>query len=378
MADDITLPGAGEPVKTFEDAGGKHYQGMVVGYRDGGVPVPLNEKPATDAKVDDLIASVATEATLEAVRALVSTIRDAIRAEDATHTTGDTGIMALAVRRDTNATLATPDGDYAPLQVNEEGRLKVAALPGLYDLVTGAITANAQTVFCDVARCSNIMLHMVAASLVGHNVTFEGSIDSTNGTDGAWFAIQAVRSNANTIELTSGVLAATPAYAWELSVNGIAFVRVRATAHTSGTATWKFQRAPYATEPIPASQASATQPVSGSVTANVGTSGLTAFTDSSTNLGSGATFTGTSRDAGATPAFNRFVANAVADQAGTVRIEKSTDNTTWRRASKDIAVAANAPEQIEVRVTARYHRVVFVNGGVAQTQFLLTSAYQRI
>ncbi|MCA3717453.1 MAG: hypothetical protein IM674_04285 [Brevundimonas sp.] len=49
MADDITLPGAGEPVKTFEDAGGKHYQGMVVGYRDAGTPVPLNEKPATEA-----------------------------------------------------------------------------------------------------------------------------------------------------------------------------------------------------------------------------------------------------------------------------------------------------------------------------------------
>jgi hypothetical protein len=112
---------------------------------------------------------------------------------------------------------------------------------------------------------------MVAASLTGHNVTFEGSIDSTNGTDGAWFGIQVVRSNANTIETTSGVLAATPAYAWEASVNGLAYLRVRATAHTGGTATWKFQRGSYATEPIPASQISGTQPISGTVTANLGT-----------------------------------------------------------------------------------------------------------
>ena len=67
-------------------------------------------------------------------------------------------------------------------------------------------------------------------------------------------------------------MAATPAYAWEASVNGLSFIRVRATAHTSGTATWKFQRGSYATEPIPAAQISGTQPVSGTVTATVGTS----------------------------------------------------------------------------------------------------------
>jgi hypothetical protein len=207
------------------------------------------------------------------------TLAAAVRAEDAEHTSGDTGVMALAVRNDSETGIVSADGDYSPLQINAVGRLKVSAQPALYELVTGNITANAQTVFCQVDRASNVMLHMVATSLVGHNVTFEGSINSTNGTDGAWFGIQVVRSNANTIETTTGVLAATPAYAWEASVNGLSFIRVRATAHTSGTAAWHIQRGSYATEPIPAVQVSATQPVSGTVTANIGTGSLAAGTN---------------------------------------------------------------------------------------------------
>lgn len=186
----------------------------------------------------------------------------ALKAEDAPAVSGDLGLPMLAMRQLADTASTDTDGDYTLLKMDEEGRLKVATKPASFALVSGNITASAQTVFCDVSRASNVMLHMVAASLVGHNVTFEGSIDSTNGTDGTWFAIQVIRSNANTIELTTGVLAATPAYAWEASVNGLSFVRVRATAHTSGTATWKFQRGSYATEPIPAAQISGTQPVS--------------------------------------------------------------------------------------------------------------------
>ena len=204
----------------------------------------------------------ATEVTLAAILA-------AYKAEDSAAASGDKGLPLLAMRQSADTTSTDTDGDYTLLKIDEEGRLKVSAKSASYPLVTGNITANAQTVYCDVSRASNVMLHMTAASLVGHNVTFEGSIDSTTGTDGTWFAIQLVRSNANTIELTTGVLAATPAYAWEASVNGLSFIRVRATAHTSGTATWKFQRGTYATEPIPAAQASATQAVSGTVTATV-------------------------------------------------------------------------------------------------------------
>lgn len=181
--------------------------------------------------------------------------------EDTPHTSGDQGVMVLAIRSDNDVPTAN-DGDYTALKLDEAGRLKVAAQPASYPLVSGGIVAVNGAVACAVSRSSNVMVSMVAAALAGHNATFEGSLDSTNGVDGNWFAIQAVRTNANTIETATGVLAATPAYAWELSVNGLNWFRVRATAHTGGTATYNIQRGTYATEPIPAAQASSTQAVS--------------------------------------------------------------------------------------------------------------------
>lgn len=220
---------------------------------------PLTDTQLRVTAVPVSLSNYATESTLASI----------VKAEDSAHVSGDNGIPLLGIRQISDVPTADADGDYTLVKIDEEGRVKVGAKPASFTLVTGNITANAQTVFCDVSRSSNVMFALVAASLVGHNATFEGSIDSTNGTDGNWFVIQVVRTNANTIETATGVLAATPTYAWEASVNGLSFVRVRATAHTSGTATWKFQRGSYATEPIPAAQISGTQPVSGTVTATV-------------------------------------------------------------------------------------------------------------
>jgi hypothetical protein len=60
-------------------------------------------------------------------------------AEDSAHTTGDFGQFILAVRNDTEGTLVSADGDYAPLQVDALGRLRVAAD---IDVVTGAEKAE--------------------------------------------------------------------------------------------------------------------------------------------------------------------------------------------------------------------------------------------
>jgi hypothetical protein len=47
--------------------------------------------------------------------------------EDSAHTSGDAGIFTLAVRNDAGGSLVDTDGDYAPLQVDSEGRLRVNA-----------------------------------------------------------------------------------------------------------------------------------------------------------------------------------------------------------------------------------------------------------
>jgi hypothetical protein len=257
---------------------------------------------------------IATETTLSAVNSELNLIESYFKAEDTPAVSGDKGLPLLAMRQLADSTSTDADGDYTLIKIDEEGRVKVSTKPASFVLVTGNITANAQTVFCDVSRASNVMISMVATSLVGHNSTFEGSIDSTNGTDGNWFGIQVLRSNANTIELTTGVLAATPGYAWETSVNGLSFVRVRATAHTSGTANWKFQRGSYATEPIPAAQISGTQPVSGSVTVSgsltsAGTTTNTPVTPTQSFINSAATTNATSVKASAGTVWSIIASN---------------------------------------------------------------------
>lgn len=294
------------------------------------------------------------------------------------------GIVSLGVRHDDEASPVSDDGDLHPLVFNSQGRLKVSTMPGIYDVVSGGLTTVGQTLAVDVTRASNVVFHVKntgATNMTAGQFAFEGSLDSTNGTDGTWFAIQAIRSNANTIELVSGTLSivagAGLAYSWEASVNAYNWMRVRCTTNATANSVpaWRIQRGSYATEPIPGAQAHAV--TLSSTTANIGTVASAAYTDSAANLGSAATFTGTSRDAAATVSYQTFVANAIADQDGTLYIQKSTDNSTWRNAAM-VAVTANVPKELIVKVTTRYTRVYYVNGAGAQTLFLLTSALQRI
>lgn len=225
------------------------------------VSLGLTDAQLRAAPVPVSVSGVASEATL-------ASIAGAVKAEDSPHVNGDAGIPMLALRAVSDTPTTSNDGDYTNLKVDEEGRLKVATKPASYVPVTGNITANGQTVFVNCERFSNLMIHC-AGTFSTVNVAFEGSLNSTNGTDGNWFALQAVRTNGNTIELSTGNLSTAPAYAWELSVNALRFFRVRATAFTSGTQVWTFAPGTYATEPIPAIQVTATQPVSGTVTATV-------------------------------------------------------------------------------------------------------------
>ena len=320
-------------------------------------------------------------------RILVSTSGESTAMEyilDDPSASGERGPLSVGIRHDAETSPVSSDGDYHPLTFNSVGRLKVSTMPGIYDAVTGNLTTATQTLPIDVTRASNIVIHVKntgGTNMVAGQFAFEGSLDSSDGTDGTWFAIQVVRSNANTIETTSGTLTinagAGLAYSWEASVNAYNWVRVRCTTNATASSipAWRLQRGSYATEPIPAAQAHAV--TLSSTTANIGTVAALAYTDTAANLGSAATFTGTSRDASATVAYQKFVANAVADQDGTLYIQKSTDNVTWRNAGM-VAVTANTPKELEVGVTTRYNRVYYVNGAGVQTQFLLTSALQRI
>lgn len=57
------------------------------------------------------------------------------KAEDAVHTSGDVGVMALGVRNDNDAVRTSANGDYSPLSTDDTGRLKT----------TGIVTATPAT-----------------------------------------------------------------------------------------------------------------------------------------------------------------------------------------------------------------------------------------
>lgn len=329
----------------------------------------------------------------------LATIAGAVRAEDSAHSSGHTGIPALAMRQAADTTSTDTDGDYTLLKIDEEGRLKVSTKPASYPDITGSITAVQATIGTpvaggtvegDVSRASNIMA-FCSGTFSTINCTFEGSIEATGDTN--WFAIQAVRSNANTIETTTGNLSAQPAYAWEMSVNALKRVRVRATARTSGTQNWRFVQGAYATEPIPAAQISGTQPVSGSVTATLAAATVRAgfvagagiwYDDSSAALAGNATFTGTSRDATVTASATAFAnaatyakevrACAESDVTGTLWLEVSRDNTNWRRI-RSVATAAITGGGFAAELTYlpawRYWRIGYTNGASAQARFTI-------
>lgn len=69
------------------------------------------------------------------------------KSEDAAHVSGDQGIMGLAVANHTEGAVHSADGDYAPLQVDSSGRLRVVGQLDLDDdLADTAILASATAV----------------------------------------------------------------------------------------------------------------------------------------------------------------------------------------------------------------------------------------
>lgn len=155
--------------------------------------------------------------------------------------------------------------------------------PQNFDVVTGNLTNLGTQVAVDVSLASNVVMHVKNAGSVAMTAgafTFEGSLDSTTGIDGTWFAIQAVRSNAATTESSTGTVslafAAGLAYAHEASVNGMRWLRVRTTTAVtaSAIARWTIVRAAYATEPAPSIQS---HPVTVTGTVSTSSGSGTAF-----------------------------------------------------------------------------------------------------
>ena len=164
-------------------------------------------------------------------------------------------------------------------------------------LLLNKLNAVGNTLTVNVSDTMNLTLHaknVGTTTMSAGTFVFEASLDSTDGTDGTWFAVQAIRTNSTTIESTvvlTGLASNVGSlYAWEVSVNGINWFRIRCTVATTANsiAQWMVQRSDYATEPNPVVQISGTVPVSGTITTS-GTTTNTPVTGSIHNLVTAAT-----------------------------------------------------------------------------------------
>lgn len=159
----ITLPGTGEDVATRDNPSGEAVQDFVLVRSDAlGTPVTADASgvkvqlgaalPGGSANIGDVDvltvpadpfganadAASATGSISAKLRQLAangitvlavtpgSGATNLGKAEDAAHASGDVGIMALAVRRDTAAASSGTDGDYEPLATDGTGRLRTA------------------------------------------------------------------------------------------------------------------------------------------------------------------------------------------------------------------------------------------------------------
>jgi len=89
-------------------------------------------------------------------------------AEDVAHTSGDLGIMALAVRTDTDVALAGTTGDYAPIAVDALGRVKIiqrANVANLQQQVAISTTAAALPATALANRQSLLIQNIGAKSI---------------------------------------------------------------------------------------------------------------------------------------------------------------------------------------------------------------------
>jgi hypothetical protein len=132
--------GTGTNVDTrTEGTNGNHRQVVVLGdpaTNAGVAPVDATAGLKVDLGADNDVTvtsgTITTVSTVTSVTAIGTSVTPGTsaahlgKAEDAAHTSGDTGVAILGVRRDTAASGAGTDGDYATLNLDATGHLYVA------------------------------------------------------------------------------------------------------------------------------------------------------------------------------------------------------------------------------------------------------------
>lgn len=172
---------------------------------DGTGVVTANLSAVDNAVLDSMVTLLTTiDADTDSIKTAVELLDNIVSVEDAVHNSGDSGVMALAVRNDTLSTLAGADGDYAPLQVDEDGLLWVRATTTPRVLIADGVSptiavSNNHGAFHSIMRAYDGVDYERVQSTSGavHISDAGGSITVDNG---GTFATQA------TLQSNSGVV----------------------------------------------------------------------------------------------------------------------------------------------------------------------------
>lgn len=143
------------------------------------------------------------------------------KAEDAIAADGDTGVMTLAVRKDTPATTVGSDGDYHPLEVDANGRLWCSSI------VTGTVAVtqsgtwnvtNAGTFAVQAAQAGSWSTTLLAGSAAIGKLAANDGVDigdvTINNASGA--SAVNIQDGGNSITV-DGAVAATQSGTWNIA-----------------------------------------------------------------------------------------------------------------------------------------------------------------
>jgi hypothetical protein len=134
-------------------------------------------------------------------------IDNVVLAEDAVHGSGDPGIQVLAVRKDATGTLAGADGDYAPLQVDSTGALRVVGGTASTQYNEDAAHASG-----DAGTMALVVRKDAAASIAGSDgdytalqVDANGALRVSGGVSSTQYAEDAAHVSGDTGTMALGV-----------------------------------------------------------------------------------------------------------------------------------------------------------------------------
>lgn len=349
-------------------------------FPDAGADTSLNEIAAAVKGVLST-ADTTAETKLEAIRTLLAgtigisavalplPVGAATKAEQEALLTAISGVLSV---KD-----ATAESKLATIATLLEGTLKVNRLPDSF--TEGSISSTSGATSEVVVPIVQGMTMMVAwFKGTYEKATILSEISSDGGATYMVLFGAVVGTNSGTTQVTSA--ATSSQGAWEAAIPaGTTHFRARCTAITSGTVELKL--------------AQGTSSYETAINATVGGSSNTLgalfsggmWKDlSATTLGANATFTGSVIDvtAVATGAqFNNTTSNstgefrvsATSDKVGTLYLETSRDNTTYRRVKAVKAAQADATCSFYAELihfpSERYLKPVYLNGAEAQTNF---------